>query len=89
MSSSTDLESAICDLPRWADMIREIHEAKFAPGMEHEPDERDEALRLAIDELYGKTVRLREIYYQQLEEARRMTEVVNPATEQAAEERSQ
>src|SRR5262249_38323167 len=64
----TDLESAICDLPRWARIIKTLQDAKFGPGIA--PDEHDEALRLVIDELYEKAVKLRTMYYQSLKQAR-------------------
>jgi hypothetical protein len=69
MATLTDLESAICDLPRWARVIKTLQDAKFGPGVEA-PDEQDEALRLVIDELYEKAVRVRTMYYQSLRPAR-------------------
>jgi hypothetical protein len=68
MATLTDLESAICDLPRWARIIKTLQDAKFGPGIA--PDEHDEALRLVIDELYEKAVKLRTMYYQSLKQAR-------------------
>jgi hypothetical protein len=65
----TGLEEQIHDLPRWAHIVQTLHDAKFGPGMDV-PDERDEALTLAIDELYGHSVKLRETYERLLEEAR-------------------
>jgi hypothetical protein len=69
MATLTDLESAICDLPRWARIIKTLQDAKFGPGVDA-PDEHDEALRLVIDELYEKAVRVRTMYYQSLKQAR-------------------
>jgi hypothetical protein len=47
-----ELEDQIHDLPRWVHIVQTLHDAKFGPGMDV-PDERDETLTLAIDELYG------------------------------------
>jgi hypothetical protein len=69
MAMLTDLESAICDLPRWARVVKTLQDAKFGPGVDA-PDEQDEALRLVIDELYEKAVRVRTMYYQSLKQAR-------------------
>jgi hypothetical protein len=69
MATLTDLESAICDLPRWARIIKTLQDAKFRPGVDA-PDEHDEALRLVIDELYEKAVKVRTMYYQSLKQAR-------------------
>jgi hypothetical protein len=69
MATLTDLEIAICDLPRWARIVKTLQDAKFGPGMDM-PDEPDEALRLVINELYEKAVRVRTMYYQSLKQAR-------------------
>jgi hypothetical protein len=69
MATLTDLERAICDLPRWARIVKTLQDTKFGPGMEV-PDEHDESLRLVIDELYEKAVKLRTMYYQSLKQAR-------------------
>jgi hypothetical protein len=69
MATLTDLESAICDLPRWARIVKTLQDTKFGPGMDA-PDEHDEALRLVIDELYEKAVKVRTMYYQSLKPAR-------------------
>jgi hypothetical protein len=82
MATLTDLESAICDLPRWARIIKTLQDAKFGPGMDAR-DEHDQALRLVIDELYEKAVKLRTMYYQSLKQARGGAEP--PPTKAAAE----
>jgi len=69
MATLTDLESAICDLPRWARIIKTLQDAKLGPSMDA-PDEHDEALRIVIDELYEKAVKVRTMYYQSLKQAR-------------------
>jgi hypothetical protein len=69
MATLTDFEIAICDLPRWARIIKTLQDAKFGPGM-GAPEEHDEALRLVINELYEKAVKVRTMYYQSLKPAR-------------------
>jgi len=81
MATLTDLESAICDLPRWARIIKTLQDARFT-GMDS-PDEHDEALRIVIDELYEKAVKVRTMYYQSLKQARGGAEP--PPTKAAAE----
>jgi len=81
MATLTDLESAICDLPRWARIIKTLQDARFT-GMDA-PDEHDEALRIVIDELYEKAVKVRTMYYQSLKQARGGAEP--PPTKAAAE----
>ena len=81
MATLTDLESAICDLPRWARIIKTLQDARFT-GMDAH-DEHDEALRIVIDELYEKAVKVRTMYYQSLKQARGGAEP--PPTKAAAE----
>jgi hypothetical protein len=69
MAILTDLESAICDLPRWARIIKTLQDAKFGPSIDP-PDEHDQALRIVIDEMYEKAVKVRTMYYQSLKQAR-------------------
>jgi hypothetical protein len=82
------LEEQIHDLPRWVHIVQTLHDAKFGSGMDV-PDERDEALTLAIDELYGHAVKLRDTYQRQLDELTgQVVESATTATEEAAAERS-
>jgi hypothetical protein len=81
------LEEQIHDLPRWVHIVQTLHDAKFGPGMDV-PDERDEALTLAIDELYGHAVKLRDTYQLQLDELiGQVVESATTTTEEAARSR--
>lgn len=83
-----ELEEQIHDLPRWVHIVQTLHDAKFGAGMDV-PDERDEALTRAIDELYGHTVKLRDAYQRKLDELTgQLVESATIATEEAAAKRS-
>jgi hypothetical protein len=57
------------EVSRWARIIKTLQDARFGPGVDA-PDEHDEALRIVIDEMYEKAVKVRTMYYQSLKQAR-------------------